>query len=85
MPINPAETRSAEKPTEIGISDGFPRGKLDRRISVAPMMDGTDEVNLTNKIISLRGAKKSCLLYVSSGFRCRAGGGIAQRYITMVM
>jgi hypothetical protein len=57
MPINPAGTRSTEKPTETGISDGFSRGKLDRRISVAPMMDWTDEVNLANKTINLGTAK----------------------------
>jgi hypothetical protein len=73
MPINPAETPGSEMPTKPGVSADFSREKLDRRVSVAPMMDWTDEVNLGNKIIILRGAKKSCLLYVSSGFRCRAG------------
>jgi hypothetical protein len=53
MPINPAETLSTEKPTDIGISDGFSREKLDRRISVAPMMDWTDEFNQANKIMNL--------------------------------
>ena len=73
MPENTAETPDAKTPINVGVSADCSREKLDRRISVAPMMDWTDEVNLTNKIISLRGAKKSCLLYVSSGFRCRAG------------
>jgi hypothetical protein len=57
MPINPAATRRAEKPPEVGVSAGFPREKLDRRISVAPMMDWTDEVNLANKTINLGTAK----------------------------
>ena len=30
------------------------------------MMDWTDEVDLTNKIIDLREAKMACLLYVAS-------------------
>jgi tRNA-dihydrouridine synthase A len=42
MANNPAETHRSEKPAEVGISDVFSRGKLDRRISVAPMMDWTD-------------------------------------------
>jgi hypothetical protein len=43
MPTNPAETPEHGKPIGIGLSDDFPRGKIDRRISVAPMMDWTDE------------------------------------------
>jgi tRNA-dihydrouridine synthase A len=57
--MNPAETRSAETPTEIGISDDFPRGKLDRRISVAPMMDWTDR----HCRYFLRGFSPDVLLY----------------------
>src|ERR1700684_1080011 len=59
MPINPAETRRTEKPTEIGISDGVSRGKLDRRISVAPMMDWTDR----HCRYFLRGFSPDFLLY----------------------
>jgi hypothetical protein len=39
---------------------------MDRRISVAPMMDWTDETNPSNKIIALRSPRKACHLYVSS-------------------
>jgi hypothetical protein len=44
MPRNPAGTPELGKPIEIGLSDDLPRKKIDRRISVAPMMDWTDEV-----------------------------------------
>jgi hypothetical protein len=53
MPINPAETPESEMPIKIGVSTEFPRGKVDRRISVAPMMDWTDELSQTNKIMNL--------------------------------
>jgi hypothetical protein len=43
MPTNTAETPDSDKPIKIGISDDFSREKLDRRISVAPMMDWTDQ------------------------------------------
>jgi hypothetical protein len=43
MPRNPSETPEPVKPAKIGLSDDFSRGKIDRRISVAPMMDWTDE------------------------------------------
>jgi hypothetical protein len=46
MPTNPAETPESAKPAKIGLSDDFPRGKIDRRISVAPMMDWTDRIHL---------------------------------------
>jgi hypothetical protein len=49
MPTSSAETPELGKSTKIGISDDFPRGKIDRRISVAPMMDWTDEVNSSFK------------------------------------
>jgi hypothetical protein len=32
-----------ESTTKIGISDEKPAGKIDRRVSVAPMMDWTDD------------------------------------------
>jgi len=35
---------------EIGVSADFSREKLDRRVSVAPMMDCTDEVYFANRI-----------------------------------
>jgi hypothetical protein len=66
MPKNTAETPGSEMPIKIGISADFSREKLDRRVSVAPMMDWTDEVNLTNRIINLGEAKMACLLYVAS-------------------
>jgi hypothetical protein len=40
---NPAETRSMESTIKIGISHKKPAEKIDRRISVAPMMDWTDK------------------------------------------
>ena len=43
MPTNPTETPESSKPPKIGLSDDFPREKLDRQVSVAPMMDWTDE------------------------------------------
>jgi hypothetical protein len=46
MSENPAETRREEKPTKIGISHRNNAEKIDRRISVALMMDWTDEVEL---------------------------------------
>jgi hypothetical protein len=42
MLANPAETPDSGKPAKIGLSDDFSREKIDRRISVAPMMDWTD-------------------------------------------
>jgi tRNA-dihydrouridine synthase A len=59
MPINPAETLEPRKPGKIGVSDDFPRGKIDRRISVAPMMDWTDR----HCRFFLRGFSPSVLLY----------------------
>src|ERR1017187_306503 len=59
MHKNSAETRNIEKPTEIGISDGVSRGKFDRRISVAPMMDWTDR----HCRYFLRGFSPDFLLY----------------------
>jgi hypothetical protein len=43
MPEIPTETPNIEKPTEIGISHSKSAGIIDRRISVAPMMDWTDD------------------------------------------
>jgi hypothetical protein len=43
MPTNPAGTPDSGKPEKTGVSDDFSRGRIDRRISVAPMMDWTDE------------------------------------------
>lgn len=42
MPNNPTEARESGKPKKIGDSDVFPRERLDRRLSVAPMMEHTD-------------------------------------------
>src|SRR6516165_12037843 len=39
MSTNPAETPDSEKPAKMGTSDDSSREKIDRRISVAPMMD----------------------------------------------
>jgi hypothetical protein len=43
MPRNPAETPGAETPAKIGVSSDKKPAKIDRRISVAPMMDWTDD------------------------------------------
>jgi len=43
MPRNPAEKPGAETPTKIGLSPDRKAEKIDRRISVAPMMDWTDK------------------------------------------
>src|SRR5215831_12210702 len=59
MPQNPAETRSDETPTKIGISHRKSAEKIDRRISVAPMMDWTDR----HCRFFLRGFSSSTLLY----------------------
>jgi len=39
---NPAETSMTENSIRIGISNKKSRDMLDRRVSVAPMMDWTD-------------------------------------------
>jgi hypothetical protein len=39
MPKNSPETPGAEMPAKIGISHNKSAEKIDRRISVAPMMD----------------------------------------------
>ena len=39
---------------------------MDRRISVAPMMDWTDESYFISWISYLESPKKACLLYVTS-------------------
>jgi tRNA-dihydrouridine synthase A len=59
MPQNPAETLHAEKPTEIGIAHSKSAAILDRRISVAPMMDWTDR----HCRYFLRGFSADVLLY----------------------
>jgi hypothetical protein len=43
MPTNPAETPDSGKPAKVGLSADFSREKIDRRVSVAPMMDWTDD------------------------------------------
>jgi hypothetical protein len=69
MPPNPAEAPDSEKPREIGLSDDFPREKIDRRIAVAPMMDWTDDTQTSLAIRCLRVYGNACLLYVSSATR----------------
>jgi tRNA-dihydrouridine synthase A len=59
MPTNPAETPESAKPKKIGLSDDFSREKIDRRISVAPMMDWTDR----HCRFFLRGFSPTVLLY----------------------
>ena len=59
MPNNLGETARSQKPIELGMGDGFPREKLDRRVSVAPMMDWTDR----HCRYFLRGFSPRVLLY----------------------
>jgi len=46
MPRNSAETPDSGKPAKIALSDDFSGKEIDRRISVAPMMDWTDRIHL---------------------------------------
>jgi len=59
MPNNPAETPESPKPEKIGVSDDFLAEKLDRKVSVAPMMDWTDR----HCRFFLRGFSPRVLLY----------------------
>jgi tRNA-dihydrouridine synthase A len=59
MPRNIAETSNAETPAKIGVSSDKKPGKIDRRISVAPMMDWTDR----HCRFFLRGFSADVLLY----------------------
>src|SRR5215813_9340992 len=59
MPTNPAETTDSGEPKKIGLSDDFSREKIERRISVAPMMDWTDR----HCRYFLRGFASDTLLY----------------------
>lgn len=59
MPNNPAETPQSPKPIKIGVSDGNSRAELDRKVSVAPMMDWTDR----HCRYFLRGFSPRVLLY----------------------
>jgi hypothetical protein len=68
MPTNPAETPESAKPKKLGLSDDFSREKIDRRISVAPMMDWTDDRQTALPIRRLQTSADACLLYVSSNF-----------------
>jgi hypothetical protein len=45
---------------------GLASGALDRRLSVAPMMDWSDDCQIVFCINSLALPRKACLLYVSS-------------------
>jgi hypothetical protein len=63
MPQNPAETSGTEMPANIGTSSEQKAETIDRRISVAPMMDWTDAVNFPRGII-----ETPCLLYVAPVF-----------------
>src|SRR5579862_6546355 len=59
MPKNPAATPESKMPTKLGVSVDPSREKLDRRISVAPMMDWTDR----HCRYFLRGFSPDVLLY----------------------
>jgi len=43
MPTNPVQTPDPGEPAKTGLSDDFSGKKIDRRVSVAPMMDWSDE------------------------------------------
>ncbi len=66
MPRSLAETQDVERSAEIGMSSDKPTAKIDRRISVAPMMDWIDDLQTSLPIKLLRSAENACLLYVSS-------------------
>ena len=59
MPRNPTETPDAESPTKISVSHNKTAEKIDRRVSVAPMMDWTDR----HCRYFLRGFSPHLLLY----------------------
>src|SRR5215469_8403367 len=59
MRRNPAETADSGKPVKIGLAEDFSRRKIDRRVSVAPMMDWTDR----HCRYFLRGLSRDVLLY----------------------
>src|SRR5215470_10457733 len=59
MPTRSAETPESATPAKIGISDDSSRAIVDRRISVAPMMDWTDR----HCRYFLRGFSPNVLLY----------------------
>src|SRR5579864_8467737 len=59
MPRNRAETPEAKEPGKIGNSVDNSPGKIDRRVSVAPMMDWTDR----HCRFFLRGFSPDVLLY----------------------
>src|SRR6185312_15077665 len=59
MPRNPAETPESEQPGKIRVPEDSSAGRLDRRLSVAPMMDWTDR----HCRYFLRGFSPRVLLY----------------------
>jgi tRNA-dihydrouridine synthase A len=59
MRTHPEGAPESAKPEKIGSSDALSRGKLDRRLSVAPMMDWTDR----HCRYFLRGFSPTVLLY----------------------
>jgi hypothetical protein len=69
MPRNPAETPESENAGKVGVSDEFSRKNIDRRVSVAPMMDWSDDPRTPLMIKRLRVYGNACLLYVSSAAR----------------
>jgi hypothetical protein len=78
---NPAETRSMESPGKIAISPDQKAAKLDRRVSVAPMMDWTDDRQTSLYVRLLRSLGNACLLYVSSsrGSKAQVCGNLPRR------
>jgi len=58
-----------ESPRKIGFSAEMRSRLIDRKISIAPMMDWTDYSHFYFCISRLHGPKRACLLYVSPKFR----------------
>jgi tRNA-dihydrouridine synthase len=53
---------------KAGVSVGKGSGAIDRRVSVAPMMDWTDEPYFIRCVSDLEARRKACDLYVTSKF-----------------
>src|ERR1700689_4803675 len=66
MQTDPAETRGPESAVKIAVSVDKSAAMIDRRISVAPMMEWTDCRRSRFSIKALGRWCAPCLLYVSS-------------------
>ncbi|MGC8520172.1 MAG: tRNA dihydrouridine(20/20a) synthase DusA, partial [Steroidobacteraceae bacterium] len=77
MRNNPAETPESPEPMKIGPSKEFSAKKIDRRVSVAPMMDWTDR----HCRYFLRGFSPRTLLYTEMITAAAIRRGDAQRLL----